>query len=256
MNVLALNKPQIIRFMKNHLFLAVIVSIITVSCNSDPLVTDEDIMNAPLGIGSFFGPTYSYRINLSFSDQSGNDLIDEEEWSIDGKEWTNNKLYSLSLEYSHPDAFPHDIPGVVYYDKHNPEFTMQKYNSQYHMILRTQKGKYYLNHHCGYSKTGGLDIALACGTDDYIKDNPLQDYIIYKLTCPILFGDNSVHELITYWDDDLCFPYDSPEALEQLTLYPHCYKALFDGKEVLVNAVPRQTNREYYDYYIDIVLDK
>lgn len=249
--------------MKKYIVLITIVSIIAVSCNSDPLITNEDILNVPLG--SFWGPTYLYSVNISFEDSSGNDLVatlakeDCQGKTWDGRILPNKDSYLLDFSFSYPDAFPHDIPGIVVYDHPSPnhELTICKYNYEYQIVRdSTGYGRYCLNHHCGYLKTGGLDIALATFIDDYIKDNPIQDSIVYKLTCPKIFGDNKVHNLVTYWEDDPFFRSDTPKALEQFYLYPHCYKALFDGKEVLVNAVPRQTNREYYDYYIDIVLDK
>lgn len=218
--------------------------------------------------------SYSFRISIGFFDKTGKDLtvpLAEERWIKPASDadrydypWSggiNPIKYDLDLTLSYPDVLPHDIPGVVYYNKRYPtyELIMTKYKDDYQLTdYSDEEGRYYLSNKFGYPRIGGLDIQLASGIGDYIKDNPRQDYIIYKLSCPTIFGDNTVHELVTYWGDDLCFPPDDPEAEEQWMLYPNCTKAIFDGKEVPVKTVVTSSYdwRDFYDHFIDIVLDK
>lgn len=234
------------------------------------ILTPEDLYGDELF--SFAGwPLYIYNIKISITDNLGNDLtvpLAEEQWikpAPDADRYTypwsggiNPSKYNLDLELSHPDVLPHDIPGVVYYNNNYPvyELILLKYNNYQLTDYSADKGKYYLSNTFGYSRIDGLDILLASGIDDYIKDNPQQDYIIYKISCPTIFGDNKVHVLTTYWGDDLCFPSDNPEAEEQWKLYPNCKKALFDGQEVLVKTIITRSNefRDEYNHFIEIVL--
>lgn len=53
--------------------------------------------------------------------------------------------------------------------------------------------------------------------------------LIYKLRCPYVFGDEEVHELVTYWD------------LSE-KIYAKCYRIEFEGQEI----IPQTLENEYY----------
>lgn len=79
--------------------------------------------------------------------------------------------------------------------------------------------------------------------------------LTYSIKFPSIFGDDKVHEIVTYWGDD---PIVS-SANEEASLMPECTKAIFNGKVLAINKVAQySTSREgnYYIYCIDIVLDK
>ena len=89
----------------------------------------------------------------------------------------------------------------------------------------------------------------------------LQETVKYQLTCPTIFGDNAVHEFITYWkeDEDL-----NPDAAQR---FATCTKVEYDGKEITpikgVTIIHYDLSDPYEDvdvryvhYLVDIVLDK
>jgi len=71
-----------------------------------------------------------------------------------------------------------------------------------------------------------------------------QEKITYKFTCPALFEDESVHELVAYWDT----PFKHHRKDERV--YARCTKMMFDGKEIS----PRFLAWGEPSYVADIVL--
>ena len=88
----------------------------------------------------------------------------------------------------------------------------------------------------------------------YFRKSGFNNMLTYSIKFPTIFGDDKVHEIVTYWGDD---PIVS-SANEEASLMPECTKAIFNGKELAINKVAHySTSREgsYYIYCIDIVLD-
>ena len=86
-------------------------------------------------------------------------------------------------------------------------------------------GKYYLD----LDENSRLDTDC-CSTDRKI---------IFKLTCPSLFGDENSHEIVTQWNES-----DVEHAMK-------CYRIVFDGKEIsgINEFFP-------YKYMTNVILDR
>ena len=217
-----------------------------------------------MGVSASFPDHYHYYwLTISFRDAAGKDLIvplAEEKWKMeedkDLQVWPgtiNPERYNLDIVLSNPhqswDNTIYNFKATKEFipDIYRPYFTIAKFNEQF------------------------IGTLTYCGEEDSIQDgycylfsqfilpaiNGVQEYLTYKITCPTLFGDNSIHEIVTFWNKNQL-------AAQQIInkqmgdLYPECIKAFFDGNEVSVKkAVVHSTNtKDYYSYFIDIVLDK
>ena len=64
--------------------------------------------------------------------------------------------------------------------------------------------------------------------------------LTYKIKCPYIFGDDAVHELVTYWE----IPNErNPSA--------KCYRITFEGNEV----TPSPMDKYDYNYTAAIILE-
>ena len=168
--------------------------------------------------GNFY-PFYEHWLWLSFQDTSGNDLvkgIGYNWWQSDvvpeeeaGGGPVNPDLYTLKI------IFPENAVDV--WEKSpeiRPELTLIKPN---YGEWNSSKG-YYLNF----------------STSSVKKDNV--EMLTFKLSCPYVFGDNSTHEIVTYWRKS-----NVPKGTVK------CYRIVFDGKEI---------NEITYENYEQISLAK
>ena len=178
--------------------------------------------------------TYYYHLYLSFQDSTGVDLVKAlsknmyspgmmagYEYIIEDENlmgMVDNSLYKLDVIF--PEWYDHDywikkmiqdgnIPGPV-----SPfHITLYK-NIEEDRFLgffnNAQFGYYYLYFN-------------SASTDMYGKEGriPPVETITCKLTCPLLFGDNEVHEIMSYWETKHWITDGSP----------FCIRVLFDGKE-------------------------
>lgn len=69
-----------------------------------------------------------------------------------------------------------------------------------------------------------------CLVNDFtrLKSNNVRK-LTYKLKCPYIFGDEEIHELVTYW-----------ELSENI--YAKCYRIEFEGQEI----IPQTFEKQYY----------
>lgn len=193
-------------------------------------------------------PVVRYWTCVSFLDSSGNDLVSRLMPKGDISNWRggiDSGQYDLCIYLA--DGSKTDIVNLEYYSMYNffgdyPDFEKQygKYD-----------GRYYLYNDFMYP---------------YMVPTDFQSMLTFKVTCPTIFGDNSVHELVTYWGDDPnvtnksekeSMVYDS-DGNPIYCQYPQCKRASFDGKKASVKKAIffRSQSRDYYSYFIDIVLDK
>jgi hypothetical protein len=153
----------------------------------------------------YVGKQINYSIGISLQDNQGNDLVKgfniiekkPLDYSENGiLEVINPEQYNIELKLSSPNKTSKTLSDIIF-DNHIPS-----------MWTSIPKGfnNYYLFHHIG------LD------TNDY----DLQEKIIYRLKCPHIFGDQEVHEIVTYWTLD-------QNGNNQ---YAHCYRAEFNGKDI------------------------
>jgi len=213
--------------------------------------------------------SYRYCISISFSDIVGKDLVaplGDERWkpANDHSYWygeINPDKYGLDISLSNP---PHEIqyinsPKPEFERKTGPYFKMAKYDNNYQLTSNFGKEVYTEGDglHFLSNEYGTPIYHYADDNYDRIIEEPIQEHITYKISCPTIFGDNSVHELVAYWADDPDISYDSQDA-RTWYLYPECIRASFDGKEVAVkkSVVNTTEYRDYYSYFINIILDK
>lgn len=172
-----------------------------------------------------------YNLGLSFQDVSGKDLVKGiglEEWSagtsMEGATWgsVNADLYVLDIIFSEPcENWDNKIynsparPGFIP-DVNRPKFLMDIYNGNCH-----------------------LTNSFAYPADDC----PEQKMLTYKLKIPYVFGDEAVHELVTYWD--------IPNKKSSLNSYAKCNRIVFEGNEI----IPQALTDKYGNYVAKIVLN-
>lgn len=156
--------------------------------------------------------TVDYNLRLSFQDASGNDLVK----GIGLDVWMDSilnfeeqaqagivledSLYTLDIIVSEPcknwDNKIYNAPGC---DAIRPVLVMFRYNNNYCYL-----GNYF---------------------SVPVNDCPEEKILNYQLKCPYVFGDEAVHEFVTYWD--------IPKAKSSTNShYAKCNRVEFDGNEI------------------------
>ncbi len=174
-----------------------------------------------------------YNLGLSFQDASGNDLVKGiglEEWSfgmsMEDALWGAVKpdLYLLDVILSEPcKNWDNDIynaparPGFIP-DVNRPKLGME----------RSDRGDCYL--------TNSFRLP--------VSDCPEEKVLTYKLKCLYLFGDEEVHEFVTYWN----IPKSNRER--SFERYAKCYRIEFEGNKI----TPRSPTDEHRNYEAVIML--
>ena len=241
------------------LILLAAVAIICISC-SDQLGGLSQNGEIAFGIsgnsdqlGYALGPVWVYDIAISFKDSDGNDVVKplvDEQWTSDPTHdgWIreiNPEKYHLDVIYSNPpDWYDNSIynrrayPGFIP-DVHTCDFRGFR-NSQ-----NTSVSPWYLRH---YNNSHRIDL----------WGEEVQD-LTFEITCPTIFGDESIHEVETYWEQG-----EKPVVYKSNAV---CTKVLFAGKEYTPQKQVEVFNYEFPDpsynvtvemiyYSVDIVLDK
>ena len=222
---------------KSIKLIAMLTVVATLSCNSYDTEESSNWTGLP-------ATSYIHRLFLSFQDASGNDLVESVSSNLlqfmkeDGESRYNLKpeLYSLEYVYENinQDPWKQKISAVIYdpiYPKislHNGKWLNEEYpevNSDYYYLdfYGRSLNSFY------YYIWQGRNIKV-----------PFAKKIIIKLKYPDLFGDDAIHEIVTFWK-----PYTSPPA------HAICYRIVFKGKEVTV------TQTKYDAFSVaTIVLDR
>jgi len=71
--------------------------------------------------------------------------------------------------------------------------------------------------------------------------------LTYKLKCPYVFGDEAVHEIVTYWDIPKTKSGDG-------SVYAKCNRIEFEGKVITPITYEYSLNKYVYISYATIVL--
>ena len=151
----------------------------------------------------------SYNLYLNFQDSSGNDLVNGIE--INNSLDISKDSYALDIIISEPcwnwDNDSYNTPAKSGFepDVNSPKLGISKYN-----------GYSYLTNQFGLP----------------LEDCPTQEILTYKIKCPYIFGDDTVHELITYWD--------IPKGKRNPSA--KCYRIAFEGNEITPSPM------DNYDY--------
>jgi hypothetical protein len=150
---------------------------------------------------------YKYQLALSFQDASGNDLVKGIELKEDPGGFSStvrSDLYVLDvILYEQCENWDNRIYNVPARPGMTPDV-----QRPYMQAREGNDGYYYLANRFGYTADG-------C---------PAQEILTYKLTCPYLFGDEEIHEFVTYWD--------VPEEREWHGVYAKCYLIEYEGKAI------------------------
>ena len=101
--------------------------------------------------------------------------------------------------------------GAVFYTPPEP-----------HLEFTVKEGIYYLT----------FEPNTSWGQRDKTKPAP---WITYQLTCPSIFGDDEVHEIITYWKT----PSKKPKK------YQVCYRIEYSGM-IISDITAKQHDQLYY----------
>ena len=162
--------------------------------------------------------TIFYNLGFNFQDSTGNDLakgIELDEWSADTTMedalWGTVKpdLYVLDIIVSEPCT---NWDNDIYNTPARPGFEPDVYRSKLG-VARSNDGARYLRNSFSVPVNG-------C---------PEQEMLTYKLKCPYIFGDEEVHEFVTYWDVPKKYLPDNSK-------FAKCYRIEFDGDEIIPQA--------------------
>lgn len=204
-------------------------------------------------LNNTFGPAWEYSIAISFKDKEGNDLVAplaEEQWvdNPDVSHWAgyiNPDKYHLDVIYSNlPDWFD----NTTYTHKASPGMIPGEHVKYCTAVNFGQPDSpWYVAHG---------DATLINGWGEEVRDLTL------KLSCPTIFGDDEIHEFVTYWEEG--------EERRGEKWVAKCTKLIFEGqdyipkKKVIVQHYDypeypyalEGRDIEYVHYAVDIVLDK
>ena len=221
---------------------------------------------------------YDYVLTIGIKDVSGKDLVRSlkgDQWQPEGdtSPWRgqiNPEEYNLEILLSNPNEaydntiYANNASGFVRDSKDLehllPSFRLAQYGEDYRWL------PYYDNatlQSCDFDRQYYLQNTFSDGCG-----NGLQDHLTYRFSCPTIFGDDSVHEIIAYWAEE-----DVKYAISAMQQFPKCTKVMFDGEEIafanrayipkdfrvkegMIDPERAMLPREYYAAFVDIVLDK
>ena len=142
-------------------------------------------------------PTLIYKLGFCFQDASGNNLAE----GIGLEEWIPSSIAMEDASWGPvtPDLY---TLGVYVFDPCKTAAYSPRLMRKYY------KGNWYLT----------SDVGIGVG------DCPEVKKFTYMLKCPYVFGDEDIHEIVTYWN--------VPKITKSETLfYAECYRIEFEGKE-------------------------
>ncbi len=152
----------------------------------------------------------SYYFYLSFQDVSGNDLVKGIELNASSGA-VKDSLYTLDIIVSEPCK---NWDNKIYNAPARPGFEPDVNYPKLGMV--TNNGYCYL--------TSAFYLP--------VNDCPEMKILTYKLKCPYVFGDDEVHEFVTYWD----IPKD------KINHAAKCYHIAFEGKEITPTTIHEQNS--------------
>ncbi|MDR2910387.1 MAG: hypothetical protein LBV47_03350 [Bacteroidales bacterium] len=199
-------------------------------------------------------PFYEYWLHLAVTDASGNDLTkgigievamyDPNSSYINGRYWvTGNEeeytegrikpeLYTLDIIFE--DGIPNPLkpepaplingrPAYVLGEIPPPTVGLRKgssmkmYSHSTELLPGVNPDLNYLIFNFSSYRIYGLPMSLLYGIPS--REVPFTEKVIFRLTCPYLFGDNEAHDIITWWE------------LSGETFAANCYRMEFEGNE-------------------------
>ena len=182
--------------------------------------------------------SYYYHWHLSFQDSTGVDLVKalEKNMFVPGLKADNTYSIEDNNLFGYVDTLLYTL-DVIFPEWYDPDYC---YNQmilngnipapvspfQIHLHKNIEEDKffgYFDNAQFGYYYLHFNSAA----TDIFGKEGriPPVETLTCKLTCPLLFGDNEVHEIVSCWDTKHWVTNGAPV----------CYRVLLDGKEFEIN---------------------
>jgi len=165
-------------------------------------------------------PFYTYTLYLNILDASGNDRIK----GIEIVDTTNNFAF-YDAEHSLV-PIKHDLYTL---DIVFPEGSTNLY------IVEPLSGGQPMNHPelFLYNRNGynyiGIDVASYKFTwPDLEEIIPPVGKFVFQVTCPYIFGDEAVHEIVTWWELDPNFSKNYENELTPI----YCHSIEFENKEI------------------------
>lgn len=172
--------------------------------------------------------TVVYNFGLCLQDSSGNDLIKGiglEEWSpastMEDALWGTVKsdIYVLDIILSEPCI---NWDNDIYNAPARPGFEPDV-NRPVLCMNRRGDGARYLNN--------SLSVP--------VSDCPEEKILTYKLKCSYVFGDDEIHEFVTYWD----IP-EKSSGNKYTENFAKCNRIVFNGEEFTPQA-PKDKSESY-----------
>ena len=182
--------------------------------------------------------THYYFLHMSFKDAAGNDLI--EPLALEYYKFNSSMPWAGEIN---PEKYTFDVvvPEAPAEDSVRRVLTVSKFGEEYGKMTPREDGTY------GPEGSWFFDLRSIILN----KNEASYSTLNYKLSCPGVFGDNSVHEIATTWVKNL-------EASGN-SLYPACSKVVLDGKEYTPTrgvTYFQDGTSVYIAYFVDVVLDK
>jgi len=220
--------------MRALIFTTLILSVLAFnSCNNkdeaEEIEKEEEIEGEDCMISRYlpYFPSlvaHYYTLYLSFQDTLGNDLLNFQDigwnvWLPDRSPEENNAAIAKNRDlYTLEVIFP-----KIYMDPvrtYNENATTEPW--RYELCIQEYENDFYTT-------------LWFCPSHSNIcynnKKLPPADKIIYQLRFPVLFGDDKVHDIVTWWKE--------PEGqVNYLSKYLLCYRIELDGKEITVYSFP------------------
>ena len=128
-------------------------------------------------------PSHTYSFYLSFQDTSGNDLISGIEFDYFNENTSSGEVSNSDVFFLNKST---NFYGAVY------TVSINKFDYFY--------------------------VRLSASSPE---SSPALNKITFKLKCPYIFEDNSIHEIVTYW---------APESKNSRNHV--CYSIEYDGKDI------------------------
>ena len=160
-------------------------------------------------------PFYQHSLYLNFQDASGNDLLEGSEFIWDSefgmRDPVKPEFYTLDIIFEDgiPNPWKPEPKPYVIYDVNYPRLYLAKTITPLESL---EKSLWFETQ--SYKFTGFAE-ALLYGWD--IEYCDFAEKIIFRLTCPYIFGDNEAHDIVTWW--------------ELHEYYTECYRVEYGGKE-------------------------
>ena len=170
-------------------------------------------------------PYFDYFLYLRILDASGNNIAkgidcyvwdsetgkDSEVVSNDGGGEVKPDLYTMEVVFPEPCMDPYNpalVPGAISFDVTGPTLAVHKFDNDYYLFLDTSTNR---------------QEEDAC---------PPAEMLTFKLKCPYMFGDDAVHDIVTYWKEGNV-PTNSRV----------CYRVVLDGKDSTEEVIYEDHNQ-------------